>query len=229
VKTDRVEPSPHAKSLEDDINKTADKSTEHLTDANKDTVPADITAPATSQTDESGNDIDDAKAVPITDNSDIETRNSSTDDDTTVSNPESVPESSSRAVAGKEVDSINGNHPAETNSKTSSANEDVSLKVHQVRPESEIAEAPSIIHGQESESGPQPEPSPCENKQQEIKTEKLPKIQDQLDEVNFTFYKKNSHLGILLFVLLDVLQFSLLIPQSWLAGSGTAKECSFYW
>jgi len=226
VELDKTETSPHANSLEDDINKTADISTEHLTDANKDTVVLDITAPAATQNDKSGNDINDA-TVPITDNNNIEIRNSSADDDTAVLNSENVPESSSTAVVSKEVDSINGNHSDDTNS--TSANEDASLKANQVRPESEIAEVPSIIHGQESESGPQPEPSPCVNKQQEIKTEKLLKIQDQLDEVNFTFYKKNSHLSILLFVLLDVLQFSLLIPQSWLAGSGTAKECSFYW
>lgn len=190
VKIDRVETSQHANS-QDETNQTAEISTEHLTDNNKDTAVSDIADTGATQTDEIRNDTSDAKAVPITDNN-IEIKNSSAEDDSAVANSGDMLETSSSAV-GKEIDSANGNHPADTNSTISSASEDTSLKVDRVRPESETEEAPNIVNGQETESGPQPEPPRNVNMQQEIRAEILPKkIQDQLDEAQGLLKSANS-------------------------------------
>lgn len=201
VKIDRVETSQLAKSPEDEINQTAEISTEHLTDNNNDTVVSDIADPGAIHTDEIRNESNDAKAVSITDNN-IEIKNSFAEDDSAAANSEDVLETSSFAV-GREIDSANGNHHADTNSTISPASGDVSLKVDRVRPESETEEAPNTINGQETESGPQPEPPQNKNKRQEIRAEILPKkIQDQLDEVSYLIYK-NFYLNSLLIVILD--------------------------
>ncbi|XP_020264876.1 golgin-84 isoform X1 [Asparagus officinalis] len=182
VKVDRVETSTHENSLEDETNQTTETSSEHQADNNNNTIVSDITASGATQIDESEKDIINAKAVPIA-HSDIETKNISTEDAATAANSEDVLENSTPTVVGKEIDSPRVNHPADADSKLSTAHEDASLTVEKVKPESETVEKPNVINSQENESDPQPDPSPNLNKQQEIKNETLPKkIQDQLDE-----------------------------------------------
>lgn len=185
VKVDKVENSQQSNSPEDDTNQTAEISTEQLTDNNTDTAISDITDTGANQTNEVRNDSSDAKTIPVTDYN-IEIRNSSTEDDSALANSECVLQTPSSAVVCNEVDSSNGNHPADTNSNISSASENASLKVDGVRPESESVEAPNVVNGQKTESGSQPEQSPNANKQQDVRAKILPKkIEEQLDEVNY--------------------------------------------